>query len=75
MSPEISSYSDAISFDELLVLTISFELLVLTVILLLLWSYYCSVLVFAFVVSVNFLKVTDLAYFLYNGYMQKCPIC
>ena len=44
-------------------------LLVLTncfVILLLLRSNYCSMLVFAFVVSVNFLKVTDLASFRYN---------
>ena len=49
-------------------------LLVLTncfVILLLVWNNYCSMLVFAFVVSVSFLKVTDLAYF--NTVFQIMP--
>ena len=34
---------------------------------LLVWGNYCSMLFFAFFVSVKLLKVTDLAYFIYNG--------
>ena len=64
MSPEISSYSDTISSDELFCH-------ISTVVELLLFNVSFCV----FVVSVNFLKVTDLAYFLYNGYMQKCHNC